>query len=82
LFGILTIGGAPEIHPGVQNTAPTFVTAPGGIVFKELYGLSALGAFDFKNGTGLPKTGVLTGTFHNDLLNANFKMQNANLKEP
>ncbi len=61
-----------------------FVTAAGGIVFKELYGLSALGTIDFKDGTGFPKSAVLTGTFHKKLQNgvqsSTFKVQSVKKK--
>ena len=37
LLGILTVGGAAEIHLGVQDPLPAFFAAAGGIVFKELH---------------------------------------------
>jgi hypothetical protein len=36
----------------------------GGVILKKLHGMTALGAFFIKNGTGFPVSAVLAGAFH------------------
>jgi hypothetical protein len=58
------VGGAAEIHLGIDDPLSTFFAEAGGVVFKELEIGAAVGALGLEDRTGLPVAAVLSGAFH------------------
>jgi hypothetical protein len=58
------MGGAAEIHPGIDHPVPAIFAAPGGFVFKELDGPIANRAGGLVDVAWFPITAVLARAFH------------------